>query len=125
MRFKSAFAVTLVAAGIAAALPCPADAESPGRVQQPGYTVLNQPPPAAIDEPVPAAREGYVWVPGYWRWNSKKRTHDWVKGRWIKERRGWHYVPEEWVDIGNRWQFNPGHWARNSPRPIPSDVGDQ
>jgi hypothetical protein len=68
------------------------------------------PPPPQV-EVVPAPRVGYVWAPGYWRWNG--RRHVWINGRWVGERRGWHWVPEAWVQGPNgRWHLVPGRWVR-------------
>ena len=68
-------------------------------------------PPAPRVVVVPAARRGYVWAPGYWRWNG--RTHIWVDGRWLREHRGEHWVPAHWEEgrAGN-WHFEAGHWER-------------
>ena len=67
------------------------------------------PPPPRIVAP-PPPRYGYVWVPGYWRWNGHR--HIWVSGYWVRERRGFHWVPAHWVQTGPYWHFVPGHWAR-------------
>jgi hypothetical protein len=66
------------------------------------------PPPRVVVVPPP--RVGYVWEPGYWRWDG--RRHVWVDGRWLHERRGYRWVPEQWVAVGPRWHFVPGHWER-------------
>ena len=66
------------------------------------------PPPRVIEVPPP--RVGYVWAPGYWRWNGHE--HVWIEGRWISERRGRHWVPEHWVEYNGRWRFVEGHWER-------------
>ncbi|HEV3239293.1 MAG TPA: YXWGXW repeat-containing protein [Casimicrobiaceae bacterium] len=65
-------------------------------------------PPAPRVVVVPPPRVGYVWAPGYWRWNGHR--HVWVEGRWVRERRGWHWVPDQWVAVGPRWHYAPGHW---------------
>ena len=67
------------------------------------------PPPARV-EAVPAPRAGYVWAPGYWRWDHGH--HVWVKGYWVRERHGYHWVPSHWDERGKRWHFEAGHWAR-------------
>jgi len=41
------------------------------------------PPPRVVIEP--AVRVGYVWAPGYWRWNGHQ--HVWTDGHYIRERR--------------------------------------
>lgn len=71
---------------------------------------IGTPPPAVLVEPVPPARKGYVWIPGYWRWNGV--SHVWVKGHWAGARHGYHYVPEAWANVNGRWVFHPGYWAR-------------
>jgi hypothetical protein len=70
---------------------------------------INIGPPPAVVEVVPPPRHGYVWAPGYWRWNGGK--HIWAKGHWVRERHGRHWVPDQWVERGGRWHFVPGHWA--------------
>jgi len=67
------------------------------------------PPPARV-EVVPPPRSGYVWAPGYWRWEG--RRHIWVQGRWIRERPGYYWVPEHWVKRHGRYHFIRGHWKR-------------
>src|SRR5215510_3625482 len=72
---------------------------------------INVRPPEPRIVVVPAPRRGYVWAPGYWRWNG--HVHVWVDGRWIRERRGEHWVPAHWEE-GRRgyWHFEEGHWER-------------
>ncbi|HUO43700.1 MAG TPA: YXWGXW repeat-containing protein [Burkholderiales bacterium] len=65
-------------------------------------------PPAPQVEVVPAPRRGYVWAPGYWRWEG--RRHVWVQGHWIREHRGYVWVPEHWEQRGPYYHFVPGHW---------------
>ncbi|MDI3261352.1 YXWGXW repeat-containing protein [Aerosticca soli] len=67
-------------------------------------------PPPPRYAPPPPPRRGYVWVPGYWRWEGHR--HVWVEGYWVRERPGWHYVPDHWVRRGPYWHFVPGHWVR-------------
>lgn len=68
-------------------------------------------PPAPRVEVVPAPRVGYVWAPGYWRWNG--RRHVWIRGSWVRERRGWHWERDAWVQGPNgRWHLVRGHWER-------------
>ena len=70
---------------------------------------VRPPPPRVVV--VPAPRRGYVWAPGYWRWDG--RHHVWVDGRWMREHRGSHWVPAHWEESRNgRWHFEDGHWER-------------
>jgi hypothetical protein len=71
---------------------------------------IGVPPPAPRVEVVPPPRQGYVWAPGYWRWEG--RHHEWIDGRWIEERHGHRWVPERWVHEGPYWRLVPGHWKR-------------
>jgi len=66
------------------------------------------PVPRVIVAPPP--RRGFVWAPGYWRWNG--RRHVWMDGHWMRERPGFHWVPEAWVPHGGHYRFVPGHWVR-------------
>jgi YXWGXW repeat-containing protein len=73
--------------------------------------VIDVGPPAARVEVVPAPRTGYVWAPGYWRWD--RGHHVWVKGYWVRERHGHHWVPHRWDERGKKWHFEAGHWDRD------------
>lgn len=65
------------------------------------------PPPDRV-EVVPAPRAGYVWAPGYYRWDGGH--HLWVKGHWIRGREGHQWVAHHWEHRGDRWHFEEGHW---------------
>jgi hypothetical protein len=65
------------------------------------------PPPDRVEQ-VPPPRAGYVWAPGYWRWDHGH--HVWVKGHYIHERHGHHWVNDQWVRHGDRWRYQQGHW---------------
>jgi hypothetical protein len=69
-------------------------------------------PPAAIVEEAPA-RPGYVYTPGYWRWDEPRHNHIWIKGEYVPERRGEHWVGHEWREQNGRYHFNEGRWERD------------
>jgi len=71
---------------------------------------INIAPPAPRVIVAPAPRPGFVWAPGYYRWDGHQ--HIWVDGRWIHERHGSHWVPERWDERHGRYHFVPGHWER-------------
>jgi WXXGXW repeat (2 copies) len=73
---------------------------------------IGVPPPAPRFEAVPPPRGGYIWAPGYWRWQGEQ--HVWVGGRWKRERSGSHWVAERWEDRGGRHHFEPGRWERDA-----------
>lgn len=66
------------------------------------------PPPRVVVAPAP--RAGYVWAPGYWRWNGYRYV--WVDGRWVHARHGYRWVPDKWVRAGPNWHYVAGHWER-------------
>ena len=68
------------------------------------------PPPRVVTAPPP--RPGFVWVPGYWRWDG--RRHVWTDGHWVAARPGYRYVPERWAEHDRRWRFEPGRWEREA-----------
>jgi hypothetical protein len=68
-------------------------------------------PPAPRVVVVPGPRRGYVWAPGYWRWNG--RQHIWVDGRWLRERRGRIWIADRWEQRDGGWRYAPGHWERH------------
>lgn len=76
-----------------------------------GIDIQIAPPPAPANIVVPAPRAGFVWAPGYWRWNG--RRHVWMGGHWMHAHPGFHWVPEHWVPHHGRYRFVRGHWARN------------
>jgi len=71
---------------------------------------IGTPPPAPIYEVVPAPRAGYVWAPGFWRWEGGH--HVWAKGHWMAERRGYSWVPDRWEHTNGSWHHAEGHWNR-------------
>jgi hypothetical protein len=72
------------------------------------YATIAPPPPRV--ERVPAARRGYVWIAGDWRW--MRGRYVWQAGRWERERRGYHYEAPHWDRDGDRWRYSEGRWSR-------------
>ena len=73
---------------------------------------IGVPPPAPRYERTPPPRVGYVWAPGYWRWQGQR--HVWADGRWKRDRPGSHWVAERWDDRGGRHHFEPGRWEHDN-----------
>jgi len=69
-------------------------------------------PPPPRYEVIPPGRVGYVWSPGYWRWDAPRHRHLWHGGHYIRERHGEHWVHEHWTEHNGRYRFNEGHWER-------------
>jgi hypothetical protein len=71
---------------------------------------VGPPPPEPRMEVVPESRPGYVWAPGYWRWENNR--HVWSKGHWEHERHGHRWEADRWDREGDRWVHRRGHWER-------------
>ena len=65
-------------------------------------------PPAPIYEVTPGERSGYVWTPGFWRWDGKRYV--WNGGHWIAQREGNAWIPDSWDKHGDKWHYTAGHW---------------
>lgn len=71
-------------------------------------------PPAPMQEAQPAARSGYVWVPGHYEWRGNQYT--WVQGYWVADRPGYEYVEPRWVQRANgQWYMVGNNWERRGP----------
>jgi len=67
-------------------------------------------PPAPRYERV-VVRPGYVWTPGYWRWNEGGRHHEWVAGTYVAERPGYVWRPHRWEHgPDGHYHFVEGGW---------------
>ncbi len=66
-------------------------------------------PPAPIVERY-GVRPGYVWAPGYWRWDGYR--YGWRGGYWTGARVGYRYAPARWEACGGRWCYHGGYWRR-------------
>lgn len=73
---------------------------------------IGVPPPPVRVVRAPPPRRGYIWAPGYWRWEARAHRHVWVDGYWVRARPGHHYRPARWVRDGRDWRFQRGHWDR-------------
>ena len=70
------------------------------------------PPPPPRPEPV-IVRAGYVWAPGYWRWDPYVHHHVWVPGRYYHERHGYVWVAAGWGQGPHGgWHYHHGYWGR-------------
>jgi len=67
-------------------------------------------PPAPRYEVVPAARPGYAWDRGHWRWDHGRYV--WFAGRWQPLRAGHHWREGRWDHRGRHWHWVGGGWAR-------------
>lgn len=77
---------------------------------QPTYVIVREAPPKVIVErrPSPPA-SGYIWIEGYWHWDSHR--YAWQAGRWVRppqERAIWIAPVYERHEQGYR--YTPGRW---------------
>jgi hypothetical protein len=71
-------------------------------------------PPSNIEENPPAERptgEQFVWVPGYWAWDSERNSYIWVSGCWRAAPPNMYWVPGYWNKVPEGWQWIPGFWT--------------
>jgi hypothetical protein len=76
--------------------------------------VVNSEPPASIVENVPSERpvgDQFVWVPGYWAWDSDRNGYIWVSGCWRAAPPRMYWVPGYWAKIPQGWQWVAGFWT--------------
>jgi hypothetical protein len=82
----------------------PYDSEVPA---QPVAQQVADAPPEPLVETRPAApRVTYVWVGGYWWWNSPAWV--WVPGYWCPPRPGFVYIGSYWYWSSGWWWYYPG-----------------
>lgn len=83
---------------------------SAGRCNEYVEVVAPQPPPVQVIEVEPAARYGYVWSRGYWRWEGGRYVA--VHGHWEQVREGYRYVHPHWVQRNDGYHWQGGGWVR-------------
>ncbi|MBS0523417.1 MAG: YXWGXW repeat-containing protein [Proteobacteria bacterium] len=105
---KTSLLTTLAAAAISLpALTVPALVTS-AAAQANLNISIGTPPPAPIYEVIPAPRAGYVWAPGYYRYEGGHYL--WTKGRWMAERPGYRWTNDRWEHGPHGWYHVPGRW---------------
>ena len=71
--------------------------------------VPQAPPTVRVEAQTVAPGHGYIWTPGYWRWNGT--TYVWVSGAWVRPPRTTAvWVPGHWVRRGGGRVYIAGHW---------------
>jgi WXXGXW repeat (2 copies) len=70
------------------------------------------PPPLPTYDQPPVPEEGYVWIPGAWRWGPE--GYFWVPGTWVAPPQvGFLWTPGYWAFSGAVYLFHPGHWGEH------------
>jgi WXXGXW repeat (2 copies) len=67
------------------------------------------PPAAVVETPGTAPAAGYVWTPGYYRWDGN--NYVWTGGVWVvPPHRHAHWVAGRWVHHHHQYYFQEGYW---------------
>ena len=73
--------------------------------------VVTTEPPTPVAETVTVApHPGWVWLPGYFKWEGGKYV--WVGGEWVEPRPGFRWEPHVWVKEGKGWRLREGEWVK-------------
>jgi len=90
---------------LAAALPIGAHAQISLSIN-----VAPPPLPVYVQPAIPAA--GYIWTPGYWRWDPAGADYFWVPGTWIAPPYvGALWTPGYWGWVGGNYAWHGGYWG--------------
>ena len=78
-----------------------------------GLVAPIQPPPDIVENPPPEKPAGrrFLWVPGYWAWDSERNGYVWVSGCWRAAPPNTYWVPGYWSKIDDGWEWIPGFWS--------------
>jgi WXXGXW repeat (2 copies) len=67
------------------------------------------PPAPVVETRVVSPGPGYVWTPGYHRWDGNRYV--WTAGTWVQPPRPHaHWVAHHWVHRNGGWVMVEGHW---------------
>ena len=86
----------------------------PVNLQIQASLVVSNQPPANIAEIPPAERpsgDRYVWVPGYWSWDSDRNNYIWVSACWRAAPPNMSWVPGYWSRATGGWEWVAGFWT--------------
>ena len=85
-------------------------ADSPPQTYQAEEQASEPPPPLPVYDQPPCPEEGYVWIPGLWRWGPE--GYFWVPGTWVAPPGvGLLWTPGYWAVVGAVFVFHPGYWG--------------
>ena len=70
------------------------------------------PPPLPVYAQPLIPAPGYIWTPGYWRWNPDDGDYFWVPGTWIAPPYvGALWTPGYWAWGGGGYRWHGGYWG--------------
>lgn len=78
----------------------------------PAQVVVRMGPPVHATEVIPRApHRGWVWKPGFYRWDG--RRYYWYPGRWVNPPYGGaRWIPGTWRRGPNGYVWVEGRWVR-------------
>lgn len=79
---------------------------------QDGLVAPLEPPPNIVENPPSEKPAGgqFVWVPGYWAWDSERNCYIWVSGCWRAAPQNMYWVPGYWTKVPEGWEWVSGFW---------------
>jgi len=79
---------------------------------QAGIVSPAEPPANIVENPAAERPQGsqYVWIPGYWAWDTERTDYVWVSGCWRVPPAGMSWIPGYWNKIPQGWQWVAGFW---------------
>ncbi len=83
---------------------------------QAGIIAPDEPPAAIAEKPASERPKGsqYVWIPGYWAWDTTRKDYVWVSGCWRVPPANMSWIPGYWNKVREGWQWVPGFWIPTS-----------
>jgi hypothetical protein len=87
---------------------------------QPGLVAPTE-PPNDIEEIPPAERpagDQFIWVSGYWAWDSDRNDYIWVSGCWREAPPGMSWIPGYWTEAQGGWRWVQGFWAPRAQKEV-------
>src|SRR5262249_32555712 len=70
------------------------------------------PPPLPVYVQPVCPGEGYIWIPGYWAYDSDFDDYYWVPGTWVlAPEPGLLWTPPYWAWNGSAFVFYDGYWG--------------
>ena len=77
-----------------------------------GVVATEQPPEDVIENPAAEKPESedYVWIPGYWSWDSERSDFVWISGCWRIAPSEMTWIPGYWDELDDGWQWVAGFW---------------
>jgi hypothetical protein len=83
---------------------------------QAGIISPEEPPADIIEDPAAEKPKGseYVWIPGYWAWDTERKDYVWVSGCWRVPPVGMSWIPGYWNKVQQGWQWVAGFWTVTS-----------